>query len=76
MVSVKFGIGLVPLSILISFWQELKKIVRIDRILMKFFIVIILGSVFYSSQRSRLAAVLAFEKQSARQPKPIRIINV
>jgi hypothetical protein len=26
-------------------------------------------------QRSRLAAVLAFEKQSARQPKPIRIID-
>jgi hypothetical protein len=28
------------------------------------------------AQRSRLAAVLAFEKQSARQPKPIRIIDI
>jgi len=26
-------------------------------------------------QRTRLAAVLAFEKLSARQPKPIRIID-
>jgi hypothetical protein len=53
--------------------QELKAIRRSDEIKSVEIFVISRMSVLSCSQRSRLAAVLAFEKQSARQPKPIRI---